>query len=341
MRFLQSARGFLLVWVVAGLNSAASAETCTTQSQMKPEERQVLAAAASGLAGRMQSADAAGVKALSVAEVAQDFGAISDVVASTAPRLKGASLAVDQVYLLDGSTIKPAANGSATEAQFFCTLNRSANEAEFLIPGLAPGRYAFVMVDTQGTAAPWRLSFLLRQESGKWLMAGLYPRPLTAAGHDGLWYWTQGRQMVGKKEAWNGWLHLQEAQALLQPAGFVQSTHLEKLRTEVTSAAPPALSEGVSPETPLVVRGKDGTEFRLISLGVDDSLNNPSLDLAAHMKVEPIADQAAARKRNIAAMSALLATYPELRKPFHGVWIFSDAPGQPSYATEQAITDIP
>ena len=32
----------------------------------------------------------------------------------------------------------------------------------------------------------------------------------------------------------------------LQPANFVQSTHLEKLQTEATAAAPPALSEGVS-----------------------------------------------------------------------------------------------
>ena len=93
-------------------------------------------------------------------------------------------------------------------------------------------------------------------------MAGLYPRPLTAAGHDGLWYWTQARQMVARKEPWNAWLYLQEAEALSQPAGFVQSGHLEKLHTEATSAAPPPLSEGISPDVPLVVKAKDGAEYR-------------------------------------------------------------------------------
>ena len=172
-------------------------------------------------------------------------------------------------------------------------------------------------------------------------MAGLYPRPLTAAGHDGLWYWTQARQMVARKEPWNAWLYFQEAEALLQPAGFVQSSHSEKLHTELTSAAPPALSEGISPETPLVVKAKDGTEYRFTGLGVDDSLAAPNVDIAVHLKVDAITDQAAARKRNIAAMSALLSAYPEMRKPFHGVWVFADTAKQGTYPTEQAMADIP
>lgn len=39
-------------------------------------------------------------------------------------------------------------------------------------------------------------------------------------------------------------------------------------------------------------------------------------------------------------MSALLAAYPEMRKPFHGVWMFADAPGQNPFAIEQAMEDI-
>ncbi len=176
-------------------------------------------------------------------------------------------------------------------------------------------------------------------------MAGLYPKPLLAGGHDGLWYWTQARQMVSRKESWNAWLYYQQAEALLQPANFVQSSHLEKLRSEASAAAPPALSEGVTAEAPLVIKAKDGTEYRFTSLGVDDSLGTASIDVAVHLKIDPAPaptiDQAAARKRNIAAMAALLAAYPELRKPFHGVWIFADTPGQNSYATEQAMNDIP
>ncbi len=319
----------------------ARAESCTTQSQMTAGDRDTLAQTAKDLAAKMQAGDAAGLRLLSVAEVAKDFAAISDVVAITAPKLKGGSLVVDQVYLLDASTLKRTADGGATDAQFFCTLNRSAAEADFLIPALPPGKYAFVIVDAGTSAAPWRLSFLLRQEQGKWLMAGLYPRATTAGSHNGLWYWTEARQMVARREPWSAWLYFQEAENLLQPAGFVQSSHLEKLRNEATSAAPPALSEGITADVPLVVKAKDGTEYRFTSLGTDDSLNTPSIDVAVHLKVDPLADQAAARRRNIAAMSALLAAYPELRKPFHGVWVFADAPGQGAYATEQAMNDIP
>jgi hypothetical protein len=39
-------------------------------------------------------------------------------------------------------------------------------------------------------------------------------------------------------------------------------------------------------------------------------------------------------------MSALLAAYPELRKPFHGVWIYAETTGQPPFATEQSMAEI-
>ncbi len=59
------------------------------------------------------------------------------------------------------------------------------------------------------------------------------------------------------------------------------------------------------------------------------------------MKVDTLGDTAAERARSVAAMSALLAAYPELRKSFHGVWIFVDAPGQGAAAVELAMPDIP
>jgi hypothetical protein len=213
-------------------------------------------------------------------------------------------------------------------------------EADFLIPGLTPGRYGFVIVDVPDGGSPWRLSFLLRQGQGQWGMAGFYPKPLTAAGHDGLWYWTEARTLTAHKEHWNAWLYYQQAENLLLPANFIQSTHFEKLRTEQTAAAPPALSEGVSAESPLVVKGADGVEYHFTALGVDDSLSKEKIDVTAHLKVDQIGDPAAARKRNTDAMAALLAAYPELRKPFHGVWIFAEVPGQNPFVTEQAMNEI-
>ncbi|MEO8737264.1 MAG: hypothetical protein ABI380_12080 [Edaphobacter sp.] len=322
------------------LSGAASAEVCTTQSQMAVADRDALAATGRDLAGKVQADDVNGLRVATVAEYAKDFGGIGDIVGTTAPKLKGGTIAVEQVYLLDATQLKRNADGSAPETQFFCSLNRSVAEVDFLIPGLLPGRYGFVMVDVKSAASPWQLSFLLRQDQGRWAMAGFYPRPLTAAGHDGVWYWTQARAMATRKEQWNAWLYYQQAESLLRPTNFIQSSHLEKLKSEQAAAAPPALSDGVSPDAPLVVKGAAGTEYRFIGLGVDDSLGAAKIDVVAHLKVDQLGDAAVAKKRNADAASALLVAYPELRKAFHGVWIFAEAPGQNPYATEEAMSEI-
>lgn len=325
------------------ISGVAAGEVCTTQSQMTASDRDALAAAARDLATKVQSDDVNGLRAATVAEYANDFSGIGNVVGTTAAKLKGGAIAVEQVYLLDGTQLKKNADGAAPDAQFFCSLNKSAAEVDFFIPGLLPGRYGFAMVDVK-SASPWRLSFLLRQgtgqNQGRWEMAGFYPKPLTAAGHDGLWYWTQARAMAARKENWNAWLYYQQAQALLQPTGFVQSTNLEKLKDEQAGAAPPALSEGIGPKTPLVVKGAKGAEFRFTGLGVDDSLGAEKIDIMAHLDVDQIGDAAVAKQRNIDAASALLAAYPELRKAFHGVWIVTQAAGQNPYATEAAMNEI-
>ncbi len=321
-----------------------AAEVCTTQSQMQAADRDALAGAARALAAQVAANDEAGLKAATIAEFQKNFSGLADVVAATAPKVRGTTPEVEQVYLLDASTMAKTASGGNPDAQFFCTLNQSANEAEFSIPQLPPGKYGFAMVDMNGSggSAGWRVSMLLRQEQGRWLLAGLYPKAVTAGGHDGLWYWRQARSLnqTGVKEPWNSWLYYQEAQALLMPANFVSSTHLDKLQTELSAAAPPAVASGVSADAPLVVKGADGAEYRLTAVTVDDSLGADKVDVAVHLKVDALGDAAAARKRNVDAMAALVAAHPELKKAFHGVWVFSEAPGQSPYATELAMADI-
>src|ERR1700678_1142987 len=336
-RMMKITIGFAAAVLLAGVGVA---EVCTTQSQMTSADRSALASAALGLAVKVQANDVSGLRAATVPEYAKDFAGIGNVVGSTAAQVKGGTPSVEQVYLLDASQLKRGADGSVPDAQFFCSLNKSTAEADFLIPGLLPGRYGFANVDVPNGSSPWRLSFLLRQEQGQWEMAGFYPKALTAAGHDGLWYWTQARTMTAQKEPWDAWLYYVEAENLLLPANFVQSTHLEKLKAEESAAAPTALSEGVSTEAPLVVKAADGTEYHFTGLGVDDSLAKDKIDVIAHLKVEQVGDAAAARKRNADAMAALLAAYPEMRKPFHGVWMLAEAPGQNPFATEQSMSDI-
>lgn len=359
------------------------AETCITQSQMKPAERDTLAAAALKLATIVQSNDAAALRQQTLPEYAKDFSGMSSLVGSTASKIKGAALQVDQVYDLDASTLKALGGGTNQDAQFFCSLNQSMAEANFLIPALPPGRYAFAMVTAGNIKAPWHLSFLLKQDAvvagkpGGWSMAGVYPKPLTAAGHDGIWYWTSAREMVKAHHPWTAYFDYKQAQALLQPAAFVTSTHFDNLLKESTSAAPPALSQGINADTPLVVKGANGAEYRFTDLTTDDSFGADQVDIVAHLAPDPAPDQppdsphnpaapnpdAAAngskpnsasksdakspaaqvlspRDRNSAAMSALLAAYPELRGNFHGVWIFADAPGKSPFVTEEPMANI-
>jgi hypothetical protein len=329
----------MLIAATFAAAGVARGETCTTQSAMAPADRDALVAAARSMAQKVEANDATGLRSVTIAEYAKDFGPVQNVVANTSAKIKGATPMVEQVYLLDASDLKKA-DGSAGNAQFLCTLNKSIAEADFSIPGLPPGKYGFAIVEARGIAAPWRLSFLLQQVQGQWQMAGFYPRPMTAAGKDGLWYWTEARTMAKNKEQWSAWLYYQQAEALLNPANMIQSTHLEKLRSEQTAAAPPMISSGVSAEAPLVVKGADGAEYHFTGLGVDDSLAKDKVDVTAHLKVEQIGDPVAARKRNTDAASALVAAHPELRKSFHGVWVFAEAPGQNPYATEMAMNEI-
>lgn len=338
MKFL-----LLIAVLTVAANSVRAAETCTTQSQMKPVERETLAQAAVNLATKIQANDANGVRPLTIADFQKDFTGIAGVIATTAPKLAGAQIQVEQLYILDASTLAKTASGANPDAQFLCNLNQTPAEAEFSIPQLPPGKYAFAMVRLD-SATPWRLSFLLRQDTGsgqpQWLLAGLYPSHLTAVGHDGLWYWQQARGLVVAKEVWNAWLYYQEAQTLLVPANFVGSTHLDKLQAEFSSAVPSPISGGLGPDTPLVLKAADGKEFRVTALTVEDYRGGDNIDVVAHIKVESVTDSVAARQLNVAAASALIATHPELRKAFHGVWVFSDAPGQSPYATELAMSEI-
>ncbi len=323
------------------LDGSAAPETCVTQSKMKDADRDGLAAAARDVAAKVQANDAAGLRAETIAEFSNNFAALQNLVAETAPKLTNGALSVDQLYLLDASDAK--AGPGVADAQFFCALNNSVNQAEFAIPGLSPGIYGFAIVDVASTPTPWIVPMLLRREQGRWLLAGIYPRATQSAGHDGLWYWREARRLASQKQQWDAYLYYSEAEMLLKPANFVQSTHLQKLEDEQKFAAPPALSAGISNDVPLVVKAADGREYAFTALLTEDSLAKDKLDVSAHLRVEQVGDTVAARKRNEDAMHALLAAFPELRTSFHGVWIVAEpvgAPGAAPFATEEAMSEL-
>jgi hypothetical protein len=342
---MQGNKGWLSALVLVGLaqcSLAATAKNCVTQSQMTDAERTLLASTAQSLALRIQANYQAGIRNATIPEVAADFNAIGSTVSSTAPSLTGHKAEVEQIYVLDATSNKRNPDGSNPDAEFVCILNKGTSEADFSITALPPGRSGFAMVEFAGNS-PWQLSMLLRQDGigAPWKLTGLFPRSMMAAGHDGLWYWNQGDAAAAKKEPWVAYLDFQEARILLQPAGFVSSTHLEDLRVEATKAAPPETGDGISSDTPLVVKGADVKEYKFNSIGPDDRLHKEKLDIVVHMAGNPaMTDPVAIRKRNLDAMNAWLNLHPELRDEFHGMWIFSEAPGQAPFATEAAMNEI-
>jgi hypothetical protein len=329
---------FLAVCAFVLPTGVQAAETCTTQSQMTPADRTTLAGASTRIALAVQSGDTSALRAEASPDLQAGFSAVSSLVESTAPELRGAEPQPRQLYILDASTLVKTASGTNPNAQFYCPLMGTQDEADFSIPQLPPARYAFAMVDFP-TAAPMRLSLLLQQVAGQWKLAGLYPRSLSAEGHDGLWFWTQARTYQGQKQSWNAWLYLGEAQQLLTPAGFVSSTHLDKLAQERMTDAPPVLTQGLSAQTPLVIKAADGTEYRFTSLSTG-TYTPGTLDLEAHYSVEALGDGIAARHRNDSAAAALLSAHPELRTAFHGVWVFADLPTGSPYGTEQTMAEM-
>lgn len=339
---------WLLLLASLTVPGVSKADQCVTQSQMLPSDRDSLSNAALALAQKIQANDATAIRAQTMPRYAQDFSGMASTIATTSPQLANATFQPETLWILDAS---PSATPGATpagspadnaphDAQFFCNLNRSRAETSFAIAALPPGRYGLAIVDAVHGNTPWQISMLLRQSGpGTWQLAGLFPRPTTAAGHDGLWYWKEARAEATKKENWSAWIDYTEADQLLKPVNFVGSSHLDQLHEEQTRAAPPGLSSGIGPDTPLVIKAKDGTEYQVIGLGPDSSLGGDRIDVAMHFRADPLPDPAAARARNLKAAAALVAAYPELRARFHGVWSYAESNGVP-FASEEPMSRL-
>jgi hypothetical protein len=312
------------------------AQTCTTQAKMPAATRQALADRAQMLASAVKAGDSSAIKAVTVAAYANNFAAAQYAIQNTTDKLGGDSLHVADVFLLDASALKAGA-----EADFICALTGSASEVDFSITGLDPGVYGFAMVEAPGDR-PWLLSFLLRQDgvagpsASGWKMAGFYPHARTAAGRDGLWYWTDARAKVAAKQPWLAWLEYGQADSLLSPAVFFSSTNLDKLRTERRLAAPAAVADGLSVEQPLLIKSAAGEQFRFTSIASEGADDGQAVRLVLHYAAGGSAASGSASSGSAGggqadarrAAQALLAAHPELRQAYPTLLVFGDVPDQ-------------
>ena len=314
------------------LTVAAFGLNCTTQSQMSSAQRTELRLAAMALAGDAQAGDTNAVRAQTIATVAAQFSGIASSIEAVAPSLQHATLTVDEMYLLDATDLKAAA-----DAEFFCGLPASTLTVEISIPDLPPGKYALAVVHATGVSNPQALSMVLANDpvgSSAWKLAGFFTRPMTMGGHDGVWYWQQARDYTAKKQLWDAYFYYETAQFILDPVDFLTSPNLEKLEREAEKARP----DGLPGSEPLHLSA-GGQTYNVTNLRTGELSNQ--LDLIVEYQATPTQDPVAARAQVTAVMRALLEQHPELKEAFHGLWVYANTPNnQHPFALELPIDQI-
>jgi hypothetical protein len=316
-----------------GVCPSAQAVSCTTNSQMTPTDRDHYVQTVHALGTRIQAADAAAVRQQTIAPVAAVFDPLAASIQAVAPQIQAATLTVNALYSLKASDLK----ATQDETQFFCSVPGSGLVISVTIPQLPPGDYLLALLHATGVEHSQQLSLLLQNDppgSPEWKLAGLFVRPLTAAGHDGVWYWTAARNYAQKKQDWNSYFYYQTAAFLLNPVDFLSSPNLEKLQKEAQAVRPPELP---GPE-PLVLKA-GGQSFNITSLRTESFPGG--LDLVINYRTTDVSDPVATHSQIVELMKAMLTEYPELRQAFHGLWVYANADKQSPYAIELPMNKIP
>jgi hypothetical protein len=302
------------VVAVPGVSDTFAA-SCTTQSQMTAAERDGITNASRAMAHEMQSGDAQALKANTIPEVAADFGGIAASVENLKPFLQNASLTVNNVFLLDAST-QPAGE---PRTDFYC--GQPVVAINFV--NLPTGTYALAILHATGVSQPQQISLILSKTApDKWMLAGLFSKPMLLIGHDGLWYWTSARKFAQANMDWDAWLYYRIAGDILNPLDILSSPNLEKLQAESQKVKPSNLPG----QSPISVTSGGGT-YTVTGIGTTTTFG--TLDLDLHYTPDPaqaaqLRDPPAARKQVVDLMAALLAQHPELQQAFHGIWVHAD-----------------
>jgi hypothetical protein len=316
-----------------GACPSAQAISCTTGSQMTPADRDHYVQIVRTLGARIQAADIAAVRQETIAPVAAAFDPVAASISAVAPQIQAAALTVNALYSLKAADLKAAQD----ETQFFCSVPGSGLVISVTIPQLPPGDYLLALLHAIGVEHSQQLSLLLQNDppgTPQWKLAGFFVRPLTAAGHDGVWYWTAARNYAQKKQDWNAYFYYQTAAFLLNPVDFLSSPNLEKLEKEAQAVRPIELPGA----DPFVLKA-GGQGFDITSLRTESFPGG--LDLVINYRTNDVSDPVATHSQIVELMKAMLTQYPELRQAFHGLWVYANADKQSPYAIELPMNRIP
>ena len=331
VRLLRFAVCFLFAFAGTILPLPARAASCKTQSQMTSAQRDALSNLARSMVGEVQSGNIEALRANTIPAVAADFSGIASSVDSLKPLVQRAAITVDSLYELDASA---EAQGIA-RTDFYC----GTPVVVLNFTDLPPGKYALVILHASGVPKPQQISLIVSETTEhRWMLGGLFSRPMIEAGHDGLWYWVSARKYAQTNMIWDAWFYYRLAAYFLDPVDFLSSPNLEKLRNEEERVHPKNLP-GAKP----LVLNADGSVFQVTTIDTTDTFG--VLDLEVHYapdiaQTTQLRDPPSARKQVTAVMTALLALHPELHDAFHGIWVQADGGSATLFALELPMEQI-
>jgi len=325
----------ILFLTLAGamLSQLASAASCKTQSQMTPTERDAISNAARMMIGNVQSGDVQSLRAKTIPAVAEEFSGIADSVSTLAPSVQSATITVDNLYELDAST-EPA---GVARTNFYC----GTPVVVLNFTNLPPGNYALVIIHATGVPKPQQIALILSESTNhSWLLGGFFGKPMTEAGHDGLWYWVYARTFAQRDMKWDAWFYYRVASSYLAPMDFLSSPNLEKLQKEQDRVKPTNLP---GMEQPMKI-GEQGSVFQVTAIGTTSTFGPLDLEVQYTpdtMQAAQLHDPPAARKQVVQLMMSLLSLHPELREAFHGIWVHADSGSASLFSLELPMDQIP
>lgn len=313
--------------------AASAQEDCQTSADMDPATRNALTSTALHYYDLIAKGATATLRQSAIPSLAADFSGIEGTIKANQSALAAAKPAARAPFLL---TEKGAA--ANPHAEFFCGVfgrnGQTADSAAFYLNGLAPGKYAVVIVDAPSSKTSYTISEILQQEGSDWKLGGLYIKDAQFDGHDSSWFINRAEQYKTKGQLHNAWLYDDVARSLISPLPFMSTAATDKLYDDAQKLQPPDF-----PSNGKTVDLAAGTAtYRLTALFPEVVGND--LDLIVKYQVPGIADSNQTYQSNVAVMKALVAKYPELRDAFTSVVARAVDPSGRDYGTMLAMKDI-
>lgn len=317
-----------LALALAG-GQALSGESCQQQSELAPADKAGIQQAAQRFSQAVIAGNPQQMQSDAIPSLQADFSAITASVQDIAPKVAGAHSTTDFLYLLDATDAKT----TLAQAQFFCGLFNAPIHVTFTIPNLPPGKYGLAISEISGGKSPYKITYVLQNIGGAWKLAGFFPKPEEAAGHDGVYWWKQARTAKAAGQVHDAYFDYVIAADLLTPVPFLSSPNLDKLMTEEQSALP----NDIPTDKPvdMALAGKNYQVTQMFPVPTDKGMA-----LVVKYAVPSVSDTSAAFEDNTKVIKGLVSKYPEYRSAFYSIVARATAPTGADYGTELAMKDI-